>query len=297
MNPLSKRLRLSPAPALMLSLAALALPAQAAVVLDTATLSYSQDFNSLPSAGPDPVWTNNVNLPGWYIFAGPNLDTPVSNLRVSTSSGSDRAHISYGLPGDSERAFGSQAGSSHRYSPVTPDENEAFGAIAVAFANGSGSVLDGFSFSYTGEQWHVSTNANTDHALVMAYAVGSADTAFHLLDWQSFSAEQTNAAGVHFYTPTISGGVTGNGHLDANRTTGLGATVSGLSWAPGDVLWLRWVDFNDRASDHGMAIDDFSIAVTPVPEPAMAWTLLAGLGGLLLHRRCGRSGSARREQR
>ena len=33
-------------------------------------------------------------------------------------------------------------------------------------------------------------------------------------------------------------------------------TVTGLSWAPGANLWIRWNDINDADNDHGLAIDD-----------------------------------------
>lgn len=253
--------------------------AQAAIQLQPGQLSYAQFFDVLPNVnGSDPVWTNNGTMPGWYIFSGPQLGTPVSNLRVSTSSGSDRAHISYGINGASDRAFGSQAGSSHRYSPVTPAEGEAFGAILVAFTNASGEVLQGFSFSYTGEQWHVSSNANAPHSLTMGWALGN--SAPQSLAWSSFSTTQAAPAGVNFVSPTLSGGTSGNGNLAANRTVGLGASVSGLQWLPGETLWLRWVDINDPASDHGLAIDDFSFTATAVPEPHAGLLALAGIAGL-----------------
>jgi hypothetical protein len=261
------------------TLAAALTPAHATVPLTLDALSYSQDFDTLPRVnGSDPAWTNDATLPGWYLFAGRNLDGAVSNLRVSTSSGSDRAHISYGTNNATDRALGSQGGSTHRYSPASASDGETFGAIAVAFVNASGVSMDGFSFGYVGEQWHVSSNANVAHSLTMAWAVGAPGAAFNTLPWQSFSALQANPAGVHFVSPTVSGGVSGNGNLAANRTEGLGATVQDIHWAPGDLLWLRWVDLNDPASDHGLAIDDFFFTASPVPAPAALWTMLAGLG-------------------
>lgn len=61
----------------------------------------------------------------------------------------------------------------------------------------------------------------------------------------------------------------------ANR----GGTLN-LDWNSGDTLWLRWVETNNVGNDHGLAIDNFNIAVSAVPEPASA-LLLAG-GALLL---------------
>jgi hypothetical protein len=57
----------------------------------------------------------------------------------------------------------------------------------------------------------------------------------------------------------------------------VGGTVT-TSWAAGQTLWVRWVENNDVANDHGLAIDNFSLSVTAVPE-ADSWAmLLAGLG-------------------
>jgi hypothetical protein len=63
----------------------------------------------------------------------------------------------------------------------------------------------------------------------------------------------------------------------------------GLASQPGSQLWLRWIDINDPASDHGRALDDFSIWATAVSEPMSLRLMLAGLGGLLqVSRRRGR---------
>jgi len=124
----------------------------------------------------------------------------------------------------------------------------------------------------------------------MAWAVGAPGASFGALAWNAFTPAQANPAGVSFVTPTISGGTTGNGNLAANRSLGLGATVTGIDWAPDQWLWLRWVDINDPASDHGMAIDDFSFSASPVPEAATVPLMLVGLaavaGALRGRRRC-----------
>jgi hypothetical protein len=67
--------------------------------------------------------------------------------------------------------------------------------------------------------------------------------------------------------------------VDGNSTgriNGLGGAVS-TPWAAGDTLWVRWIDINELGSDHGMAIDDLSFSVTPVPEAQSGALLLAGL--------------------
>ncbi|MEI7466219.1 MAG: VPLPA-CTERM sorting domain-containing protein, partial [Burkholderiales bacterium] len=75
-----------------------------------------------------------------------------------------------------------------------------------------------------------------------------------------------------------------NGNLASNRVAGLGGTINS-TWANGDTLWLRWAEVNDNGSDHGLAIDNFSLTAgtavpSAVPLPAAAWLLGAGLGAL-----------------
>jgi len=103
------------------------------------------------------------------------------------------------------------------------------------------------------------------------YALGAAGSSFQSQTWKNLSS-------ANFISPITSGGTIGNGNLAANRVTSLGASVSGLQWQTGQALWLRWVDTNDKDSDHGLAIDDFSFnaSVSAVPEP-QSW-LLMGLG-------------------
>jgi hypothetical protein len=67
---------------------------------------------------------------------------------------------------------------------------------------------------------------------------------------------------------------------------GKGGTIM-TTWLPGETLWLRWVDLNNTGNDHGLAIDDFRLSVTAIPEPGTTALLLAGLAavGLVARRR------------
>jgi len=65
----------------------------------------------------------------------------------------------------------------------------------------------------------------------------------------------------------------------------LGGTVSGISWAADQTLWIRWIERNDAVNDHGLAIDDFSI--TTVPEPVnVALAIFGGIGATIGGVRC-----------
>lgn len=241
------------------------------ILITSLSPTYSQDFNSLSSSHlSDPTWEDNSTIAGWHLHSGPSFNPDVTNLRVRTdsSSGSDRAHVSYGDTVE-DRALGLQPGSSHRYSLSSAASGEVFGSISVALQNGTGVTLTGFSFSYTGEQWHITSNREEFDTLNVDYAIDiGGGTLFNSLDWQSL-------AGATFLAPqhSTTGGVNFAGNLAANRTTGLGSSVTGLEWQPDEVLWIRWSTLNYSGSDNGMAIDDFSFSA--IPEPSSI-TILGG---------------------
>ena len=143
------------------------------------------------------------------------------------------------------------------------------GYIAVAVQNVTGGTLSQFTVSFNGEQWRNSGNPSlAQQTMVLEYgfgttfaAVSSWTTPGGNFDWASPVATAT------------AGAVDGNA---AGLVNNRGGTVTGLSWADTDTLWIRWIERNDSDNDHGLAIDDFSI--TAVPEP----TTWAGLifGGL-----------------
>ena len=45
------------------------------------------------------------------------------------------------------------------------------------------------------------------------------------------------------------------------------APITGLSLAPGNEILLRWADIDHAGNDHGLAIDDFSIAANGGADP------------------------------
>jgi hypothetical protein len=77
--------------------------------------------------------------------------------------------------------------------------------------------------------------------------------------------------------------IDGNG---AGLVAGRGGSLA-VNWEAGSTLWLRWVEVNDTGFDQGLAIDNLSLHVSAVPEPAAGSVLLAGLAavGLFARRR------------
>lgn len=63
------------------------------------------------------------------------------------------------------------------------------------------------------------------------------------------------------------------------------ATITGVNWAPGETLFIRWNDFDDVGTDAGIAIDNLTMIAT-VPEPSCGLLLGLGVAALaLLHRK------------
>jgi hypothetical protein len=182
--------------------------------------------------------------------------------------------MSFGGSGSGDRALGSLASGGTYFG--SPTSGAVAGYIAVAFVNNTGVNIDGFTVRFDGEQWRNGGNTATQ-SLQMSYGIGAGFGtvgAWTTTGWDVPSLVNTGTAAA------VDGNTTG---LSAN----LGGTVSTLTWAPGDTLWLRWADRNDTGNDHGLALDNFSISVSAIPEPGSLAMLLAGLGavGFIARRR------------
>jgi hypothetical protein len=251
------------------------LPAQAAISVSSPNFTYAQNFDSLTTTtGTAVPWANDSTLAGWSLFAGTGAAVATYGADAGTSAtGSFR---SFGAAGATERALGALASGGTVFGSPAP--GAVAGYVAVALSNDTGSALSGFTLNFNGEQWRNGGNTST-HNFNMQYGFGS--TFNSVVMW-------TGPGGsFNFASPVVgatAGAVDGNA---AGLVSGLGGAVS-TTWAPGDTLWVRWMDVNDAANDHGMAIDNVSFSVSAVPEAHSATLLLAGLmamGFVALRRR------------
>lgn len=249
--------------------------AQAQIAIGSPAAVYATTFDTLSASGTGQAWSNDNTLPGWSLFTagGTAITTYIAN-----DGGSNAGSVfSYGSTGSSERALGALgSGGTYWGSPLS---GTPAGYIAVAFINGTGLLLDSFTASYAGEQWRNGGNA-TAHTMTVEIGTGAGYAA--VANWAAAPAS------FFFTSPvasTTAASVNGN---TAGRVNGLGGTVA-VNWLPGETLWLRFVDLNESGNDHGLAIDDFSLTVTAVPEPGTVALWLAGLGaiGFVARRRRG----------
>jgi hypothetical protein len=206
---------------------------------------YVQNFDTLASAPANSAgvrWTNNVTLPGWYAdrttFAVTNGTLGGSAEAFDdTAVAANSGLFSFGAADSPERALGTRAATN---APVR---------IGVRLVNQTGQTLTRFSVSYTGEQWFKSSAA-TAHTLVADY----------LFDASSLQAGGwTRLGALTFTSPVTSAGAAAlDGNAPGNSST-LVATVSGITWAPGQELWIRFSDLDEAGAEHGLAVDNFAL--------------------------------------
>ncbi|MBP9900660.1 MAG: immunoglobulin domain-containing protein [Verrucomicrobia bacterium] len=206
--------------------------------------NYAQDFNSLATGGTSNPWTDNSTLPGWYASrtsGGPAVTTYRAESGTSTAG----ALCSFGSTASSERALGSVASG-------TPG-NFAYG---VRFTNDTAITQTSIFISFTGEQWRNGGIA-AQQTLAFSYRVSSSaitdSDAANANSWISF-------ADLNFSAPMVSATA---GALDGNAATNqqefINVALAGVNVAPGQELFLRWLDVDDAGFDHGLALDDLIV--------------------------------------
>lgn len=221
--------------------------ANCASSLSLATPSYTQDFNSLASSGTAPL----SGLPqGWNVGFNVNPTTFAigSSTKVNYATGTGSSNTgdfySFGLAGNSERAFGSVASG-----------NAQMGSVAqyFCFTNNTGATATSLRVAYRGEQWR-NGGVTATQKLEFAYSVngGTSFTAFTALDFTSPVAT-TPASNIDGNTNAVS----------------LNQTIAGLTVPSGTTIVLRWFDRDDASSDHGLAVDDVTITINPSALPLL----------------------------
>lgn len=248
---------------------------QAAVSIVDDSFTYAQNFNGLASSGASNAWSNNSTLAGWSLFTGANA--AITTYAAGTGSGTAGAFTSFGTAADERALGGLGSGGTYFGSPAS---GAVAGYITVAFTNNTGDTLEAITIAFDGEQWRKS-GVTVAQSMVLEYGFG--DTFGDVASWTAPGGTFDWASPVN---TTTGAAVDGN---VAGLVAGRGGEIDSLTWTTGSTMWFRWIELNDTGSDHGLAIDNFSVssvtAVAAVPEPSS--TALLGLAGLacILRRR------------
>jgi hypothetical protein len=267
-------------------------PAQ--ISYTTPGANYSQDFNSLPTT-PENVsiqttipWTDNstssgtqTSLPGWYLWH-PIIQTEGGinshqRIRIGAGTSNTGSFWDFGTSSTTDRALGSVGSNTMANESDTANPM----VIGLRLSNNTGFTLTEFTVTYDGEQWR-NGGSGTANQLTFAYGIG-ATTA----DWTN--ASFIAVAGLNFTAPVVSATAAAVDGNAAGKVSGITATVSGISWAPGTDLWLRWSDVNNLGADDGLAIDNVNFSATQVPEPSVFSLLGLSAAALAFLRRKQRS--------
>jgi hypothetical protein len=296
-----------------------AVGANAAVSYSTTGSTYTQDFSSLPNtpenasletAATPKKWqddttatTSIVSIPGWYLYhsLAPTTGTPpVPNeggtnghqrLRAGTGSQNTGAFWSFGATTTTERSLGSVGSTTIATNPATPTPTPDTSRVLMGLRlnNATSDTLTSFTLTFDGEQWRDGGRSSVAETMIFEYQLGA--TALEQDAGWIAPAGTTSTQGA----PNPAGGSNGSWTSPVQNASTTGAavdgnvaglvdditvTVSGISWAPGTDLWLRWNDPQVGGNDHGMSIDNvvFSAAV---PEPAaLSLMALAGISAL-----------------
>ncbi|SET73248.1 T9SS type A sorting domain-containing protein [Hymenobacter actinosclerus] len=223
---------------LALGLAATAATAQTVTPVSfNGTTPYTQNFDGMGTAGMAyPAGWGAVRLGG----SGTNgaINAPL-DLSVTAGEANSGGTYNVGSTNDPDRALGSIGSGS-----TIP----AFGA---AFTNGSAAAVTSLTISFRTEQWKSGSRDDQNEILAFEYSLDATNlysgtwTAVPALDVKEVANSNTGG------TP-----LDGNAAANSANVTG---SISGLSWAAGKTMWIRFKDADNAGTDALLAVDDFSL--------------------------------------
>jgi hypothetical protein len=215
------------------------------------TGTYSQNFDSLGTGAV--AWTNNSTLPGWHLHQSATNGAPGTlnaPLAAGSGTGTNSKGFWFNFGSGSDRALGG--------SPAGGTGTLTYG---VALTNSTGATITQFDLSFDWERWF-DADISVDQTLTFAYSLDATSLT-------SGTFTSVSSASVTYSAPQGSQ-LWAASPLVASRSI----TVTGIEWAPGATLWLRWQDVNEGGGDHGVGIDNVSL--TAIPEPSSAALLFSG---------------------
>ena len=249
-----------------LSTAALASPAP----LDF-TGHLAESFDALPTSGTLTLPGTGTpgfqaplpGAPGWHIARVGGSAT--TDLTLATSPSTTARLYAFGLADSPDRALGALASAS------------ATSAFGLALRNASPLTFQALTLRFTQEIWltqGTSTSQPFADRLRFAWGIDPANTTpdnflthpalTPLPDLDALSPPSNTLTSV---ASSSSPDRRRLGHAPPWRQAS-SATLRGLHWTPGQILYLRWVDRDDAGFDAALALDDFQLTAQTGPFPA-----------------------------
>jgi hypothetical protein len=189
-------------------------------------------------------------------------------LNINNGDANAGAMYNFGADASTDRALGSLASGSHMMN------------FGFALRNDSPTLrITALAINFTQELWRSAQIANT-----VAAHFGTTASGVGANYLPTAAAGFTAVPALNLTAPAAGASAALNGN--ANQTS-KSFTITGLNVGPGESFYLKWIDLDDGGTDGGLAIDDFSMAVSAVPEasPFLFGGALCGVLGLWRLRR------------
>lgn len=222
--------------------------------------TYANHFDWLPASGSyvlstaSPHWfdaapldfgsaAGNHTARGWQLHRHAG-SSPQPRFLVDAGGSTSGAVYSYGSSGATDRALGQLASMT------------LANAVGATFTNTGAATYTGFTLSYTVEQWRRGTTAAPGYDVVaFEYATAAGGATTNIATGTFVAAPAGDLRTVN--TSAALGATDGN--ATANRVA-RAVTVTGIRWAPGENLSVRWKDADTPLNDDGLAVDDLTFS-------------------------------------
>ncbi len=237
----------------------------------SAGFAYLQDFNglgttssSITGSGATGAQGTIPGLTGWQggRIAGSGTTTMsliIDNNGTSTSGGISSVGTSSTA---TDRSLGGLA------------SGAASPAFGVVLTNTEAYALNSITITYTGEQWRAA-NGSGAVANTLAFAFGFGGGSTSSTNFLTSAGMTADSRG------NVVSGVATSTPYNVYASSSISFTITGINWASGQELYLRWQIAKMTGSGATLAIDDLSVTAVPAPG-AVA---LVGMAGLLTSRR------------
>lgn len=272
------------------------------VSYSTPGVAYTENFDGLPTDAPNnallqgtgtglyvngwqddstTVAGDHIGLVGWYLWH------PIAPTSEGGSNGHQRFRMGSGQNTGAFWGFGSSSSATDKslgsIGSTTVAGNGANMFIGFRLVNNTGLTLGSFTVKYDGEEWRDGQSASGE-TLAFDYSLTAGTS-----DWNT-TATFTSVPGLNFTSPVGAGTNSSGTAVDGNSSglvANINATITGVNWAPGTELWLRWSDPQLASlADDGMSIDNFSFtADVAIPEPSTFALVGLGFAGLVILQR------------